>query len=50
MTREELLVRLRAARAEDEETGHVDADEALLEYIDDPEVTRLFEALPKWYA
>jgi hypothetical protein len=34
----------------DTEEGHAAADRALVEFIDDPEVTRLYDALPKWYA
>lgn len=34
----------------DQEGAHVRADEALLEYIDDPEITEAFEAIEKWYA
>lgn len=48
--REKLLEKLRALRLEDPERGHIDADQALLDYIDDPEVTEAFEAIGKWYA
>ena len=34
----------------DTENSHLDADAALIAYIDDPEVTRLFESLERWYA
>lgn len=34
----------------DSEAPHIEADAALLAYIDDPEVTRLFESLTRWYA
>lgn len=34
----------------DEEVAHADADKALLDYIDDPEITKAYEAIPKWYA
>lgn len=30
--------------------GHEDADDALLEYIDNPEVTAAYRALTRWYA
>ena len=29
--------------------GHIKADKLLLEYINDKEVTELFNKLPKWY-
>lgn len=32
------------------EEGHIDADKALLEYINNAGVSALFNALPKWYA
>ena len=51
MTRDELLARLRAlASARDAETAHGDADDALIEFIGDPDVTAAFAAIPKWYA
>jgi hypothetical protein len=51
MTREELLAVLRECReSDDEETSHVRADEALLEFIHDAVITRAFEDIPKWYA
>lgn len=34
----------------DKEERHELADKALLEYINDPDVTRLFEEMDKWYA
>ena len=33
----------------DVEMNHVRADELLLEYINDPEVTQLFDNIEKWY-
>lgn len=55
MTKEELLKILSSPpcvqwKGEDLEAGHVVADDALLKYIDDPEITAAFEAVPKWYA
>lgn len=53
MNREELLKKLRELQAlsqDDEEVAHADADDALLEFINDPEVTVAFEAIKKWYA
>lgn len=34
----------------DIEIVHGNADAALLAYINDPEVTAAYEAVPKWYA
>lgn len=51
MTRDELLAKLRAlAGARDAEIAHSDADDLLLEFIDDAEVTAAYVAIPKWYA
>lgn len=36
--------------AGDEERAHVLADQALLEFINDREVTDAFEAIERWYA
>jgi hypothetical protein len=50
MSKAELVAKLRALAAEDPEEGHVDADQALLDYIGDPDVREAFAAVPKWYA
>lgn len=51
LTREQLLERLRDCETnEDTEGAHADADKALLDYIDDPEVRAIYEAVDKWYA
>lgn len=50
MEREDLLALLRAQKAADPEAGHMVADQALLEYIDDAEIRQAFEAITKWYA
>jgi hypothetical protein len=60
MTRDELLSRLRELRDEswgpsrggagDFERAHSDADDALLGYINDPEVTAIFKASFFMYA
>lgn len=49
MSRDELLAILRKNDG-DYETLHIDADEALLEYINDPEITEAFESVRRWYA
>lgn len=34
----------------DPEEDHMNADQLLLDYIDDPEVTQVFYDIKKWYA
>ena len=48
--REELLKKLRDVSGGDQEADHGMADDALLEYIGDEEITKAFEDIPKWYA
>jgi hypothetical protein len=51
VSRDELLAVLRSmADGGDEEINHGRADDALLEFIGDPEVTAAFRAIAKWYA
>lgn len=63
MTREELLEELKNLRdvgipvllfggreVRDREREHILADELLLAYLNDPEITAAFEAIEKWYA
>ena len=51
MTRDELVEQLKMlAGIGDPECSHVDADELLLEYINDPEVSKAFFSIDKWYA
>lgn len=51
MTREELLQTLRALAVDvDTELSHIEADEALLAFINDPEIAAAFGAIHKWYA
>jgi hypothetical protein len=50
MTKEELLKALSECDEGDEEVNHVKADDLLLEYINDPEITLAFESIDKWYA
>lgn len=50
--RKALLERLRAAAETsqgDAEGGHSDADQILLDWIDDPEVEELYGKVKKWY-
>lgn len=58
MTREELIAKLKECSQYpssieghyDVERGHIDADQALLAYINDPEITEAFDSLEKWYS
>lgn len=55
MTRAELIALLAELQRQDQNNGdiesiHADADDALLKYIDDPEVTERYNSLDKWYA
>ncbi len=50
MTIEELVEKLVALQANDDhEFAHIDADDLLLEYINDQRVTEAFNAIDKWY-
>jgi hypothetical protein len=51
MTKAELLDQLEAliASSPDEE-GHMEADRLLVDYINDPEITAMYERISKWYA
>lgn len=51
MTKEELIVKLKECSENgDLEQAHIDADDALLEYINDPEITQAFNSCEKWYS
>lgn len=52
LTREQLLARLRGLTdPDDPEVAHEEADEALLQFIDDEEISEAYGAIkPKWYA
>ena len=53
MTKEKLIGRLEQIKAKyggDQEAAHMYADEALLEYIDDNDISEAYEAIDKWYA
>lgn len=50
-TKERVLAALADARdMADTEVAHQRADDALLDYIDDPDIRAAFTALKKWYA
>jgi hypothetical protein len=47
----QLLAQLKlCAETSDTESGHSDADDALLAFINDKEITAAYNAVPKWYA
>jgi hypothetical protein len=50
ITRESALDKLRELRNLDAETGHMEADDVLLDLIGDDEIAKAFRSLPKWYA
>ena len=51
MTKDELLKILRdCAKSDDPEIAHGDADEALLKFINDPQISAAFDLIEKWYA
>lgn len=50
LTKEELIRRLRSFPGDDKEIEHALADQLLLDFIDDDEITDAFESVDKWYA
>jgi len=48
--KELLKILKRALRSMDQESAHVDADEAIIKFINDPEISEAYYAIPKWYA
>jgi len=50
VTKEELIHRMKALITGDTEADHANADELLLQYINVPEVTELFDNIWSWYA
>jgi len=51
--RDRLVARLKEIHADptlDTEEEHVAADQALVEFINDAEVARAYDAISKWYA
>ena len=49
MTKEELIAKLEVITG-DKERDHLVADALLLEFINEPKVTKAFEAAEKWYS
>ena len=52
MTKAELLELLRsmAGDSPDPEESHMQADDALIEFINDPEIAAAYNEITKWYA
>ena len=51
ITKDALLQKLDACRTDtDREQAHIDADDALLDYINDPEILEAYQKIEKWYA
>ena len=52
ISRAELLSRLKELEGDwgDPEASHAEADELLLNYINDSEIEEAFEEVPKWYS
>ena len=49
MTKEELIDKLNGLCSDPEE-NHIEADELLLEFINDEDVKEAFQSIYKWYA
>lgn len=50
MTKEELITALQAIPKWDVESAHCTADDLLIAYINDSDITGAYEGVPKWYA
>lgn len=52
MNKEELIKKIKFIRdnGNDPETDHCNLDDLLLEYINNKEVTELFNSIRKWYS
>lgn len=51
MTKNELILKLKELqKSNDTETAHAEADDLILEYINDEEIKREYDAISKWYA
>ena len=46
----ELIEKLKLCNTDDSERDHIKADQLLLAYINDPEITEVFDAIEKWYS
>jgi hypothetical protein len=51
ITRDDLITRLtNLMTTTDKESAHIEADDLLLEYINDKVITQAFEMISKWYS
>lgn len=51
MTKDELIAKLKeCATNDDTEVAHSDADDFLIEYINDPDIEAAYHSINKWYA
>jgi hypothetical protein len=50
MLKSEILATLQELTEADPELAHAEADEALLQYINDKDIEKAFEEVPRWYA
>lgn len=50
ITKEQLIAILKDNCDKDLERAHERSDDALLNYINDPDVTKAFNSVDKWYA
>ena len=50
LTKAEALRVLEELTGADPELAHIEADEALINYINDKEIEKAFDEVPKWYA
>ena len=51
MTKDELIKQLKDLLAnKDQEMAHVEADDLLLKFINDKEISEAYESIEKWYA
>lgn len=51
MEKQELIEKLKKLRTTDDiEASHSDADDLLLKYINDTDISNAYEEVPKWYA
>lgn len=50
MLKSEILAVLQELTGADHELAHIEADEALLQYINDKDIEKAFEEVPRWYS
>lgn len=50
MTKQELIEKLKNIKGYDIEVNHVEADELLLDFINDKDINEAYGDIEKWYA